>query len=559
MLMRYLRWMPVAALLPLLVVLMLPRTRWIVKEQLRLQIATNVAARDLLDEFSASWRGANAYRHRCDRLRQAALARSQDAGARIVLVTLGQPGEGWPNRQAIAERLHTLARSRPDQPEVWAAVLRYASSHLRLSRDAEQGFISASQTTLRYGTASSHGLVRKVMHIALADARRGEAADRGNAFFAQMQSVALFGLGRDDDALAALHRAAEMNRWDDYAPVEPEARLRIERDAFGKRDALSEVVTVSSVLLPYLAQTRAGFRLALYMAIRAEEAGDRASGLRIRHDLMRVAATMRARSRMAGGALDAVVLCETAIQSPGGQRDAVRPYKALDAAGIARREAAYDAYLRSNDYLDEARWASRQFAACHDVQAIVSAGRSRSVTAEGAMQPLATWWVWCLVCLSLTLWLTLFGAAAAFIAAKPRGAGVQTAWVVAGVLGLGAVVAVLYANAHTLSTVWLGYEDNAYALSSQLAVFAPVVLATVPVAILLCTTVLRAARRRPARVGIAPALLGSAVVCGVVYATLVLGLSVAEERASADLARMRQHEGRYLASLIGRRWPPAEP
>ncbi len=400
-------------------------------------------------------------------------------------------------------------------------------------------------------------------------ATRGARADPSNAFFPAMRSLALFGMRRD---AAALHRAAMLKLWDDYSLAETESRLRLMHEALGRRGAVPDICIVAATLYPHYAQLRAGARLAVYSAIRAEQGDNRSAGLAIRHDVMRMAGVMRADSRTAIGSLVGAAIASIAASWPGGERPSAASQSESSDARPERNAAAYRSYLSGIGRKDEARWALAQLAAGRQVRASTKDAAPRSVMSGTPIVSLIAKWVLSPVVLSLALWCLVVGVltAAAAPDTAPR-------WRLLAPLGVGLVLMLWFAWTHTANArVLAAYisvignlsgdassSSGAGGMSLFTAAMARVgvtlLLVGLPIALMGGAALAGAAARKAVWPTIGKTLRGAGLALAVLYALLAVDLARHEDRASAALAQVRKHEGRYMAQIIGREWPPAEP
>lgn len=118
------------------------------------------------------------------------------------------------------EALWELSRRYPERPEILASLLRHAvwplagnllneraqGAQPRIARSAQQIEILNER--------------RKMLGKIVEWVRQASRSDAENAYFPQMESVMLWALGRDTEAIQALHRAAQKKHWDDYPWVE---------------------------------------------------------------------------------------------------------------------------------------------------------------------------------------------------------------------------------------------------------------------------------------------------------------------------------------------------
>src|SRR5262249_13571528 len=151
---------------------------------------------------------------------------------------------------------------------------------------------------------------------------------------------------RDAEALAAVQRAGQKPRFNDYAYDEVAGRWRLHEAAWGKESAFRRGVALASVLFPHYAQIRAVTRVATVKAVQAEQAGRAAEGLAIRQARLRCGARMRAQSHTLIGALVGVAISAIAMSRPGGVPPLAPGSSSSSDETARKRLDAYAAYLR---------------------------------------------------------------------------------------------------------------------------------------------------------------------------------------------------------------------
>lgn len=220
-----------------------------------------------------------------------------------------------PDRTKILSQLRAHAQT-SNRPEWRVAALRYVCQRelsLR-NRAQEQELLSAEP--LR--GAQDRPIDRAAFERALTDAQRGAALDPSNAFFPTMEALTLYGLKRDSEAQAALHRAAQCPRFDDGVRTEMQGTIRLLETALGPQLALTQTAVAAATLFPHYASFRALARLATVQAMQKEQAGDIKSGLALRRSVMALGESVSQQSNNYVGALVGNAMVAIASSRPGG-------------------------------------------------------------------------------------------------------------------------------------------------------------------------------------------------------------------------------------------------
>jgi hypothetical protein len=567
---KYLWHWPAAVAACIVIALSLgPSTRWVLVEHLRLQTGTSGYMQSLLAHLGVSQlpdgstpRSGRSY---SDALRRAAMRHPADPGSRIVLATLNAGSEGAGLGSRTSRGLREAARAMPDSPEIWAAILRYdAMGSVWLGRDKEVSTLSPPSA--RYWNAGDRSSPEQLAAFVVA-AEAGCRADPGNGYLHAMRAVGLFAQRKDADALAAMNASARSRAWADFTWVETDARLRLDREAFGRHGAFSEMTLSAATLYPHLALLRGMARIAIAKAVQAEEGGRRSEGLAIRHDLMSLAALLRAEARTGLDAMVSAAMARMAVVRPGG---AAAPDAGANGARPNARqlEAEYLRYLGSIGRSDEAEWARRQFSAARDAVSIFSEGLPRSPLLSPPSRLLLARWQLGLALMAIGLWCIAIAAASSLLA-RTRG----RVWPVAVVVSLGLLLGAWMtltqaANARLFPVYALVLSDLSGSGSATGPETAAIVLmqAVVPGAIAATVVIIGLAAltvglvaRKPFVQALSGITRWAAVVCVVAMAPLVVDTARREAALSATLADCRPNECAFFARAVGRAWPVREP
>jgi hypothetical protein len=254
------------------------------------------------------------------------------------------------DRTKLLPRLHERAQT-SNRPEWRIAALRYAcrGELLLHNRAAEQELLS----TVPLRGVQDRPIDSAAFERALTDAQRGAALDPSNAFFPAMEALTLYGLKRDSEAQAALHRAAQCPHFDDGVRTEMQGVLRLREAALGPQLALTETAVAAATLFPHYASLRALARLATVQAMQKEQAGDIKSGLALRRSVMVIGEKVGQQSNSHIGALVGNAMVAVAYGRPGGAPTVTlpkepdgSPSEVDEATGKAQAEAVTTERLR---------------------------------------------------------------------------------------------------------------------------------------------------------------------------------------------------------------------
>ena len=539
--------------------LLAPSTRWLVLDQLRLQFERSPYVEELLAELGVhelpDGSVTQPAKHRNNAVRMAAARHSRDPGAQIVLASLGPSSSVSGQGSAAAARLREVARRMPDEPAVWAAILRYDTvSDVRVGRTTEQEYASSSKPQPRLFPAPAPSSPAR-LHAFVDAAEAGERSDPRNALFPFMRAGALFAVERDNEALAAIRKAARLPLWEDYANAEMEARIGLEREALGRHGAVAEMCTMGAALRPEFAFMRSIARVAAYKAIRAEQAGLRDERLAIREDLLACADLMRGQARATLGALVASALAQEASRWPGG--------KPLAAETLSRtpeqRAEAFAAYVRTLG--GDADRARRQLSAARETRAILQGSENRSVMSGLAAAGLLVRWALGLTLLAIVVWCAVAGAAAWALGRAGAPWGVA-AWVAIALLTAAWPARALAANvmlfAGYVSVIHNLLADSGGDGGAVLSLFRyalPAFVFAVGLIVALAASGRAACKRRAFLAVLPRAAMWTGSAALALYAVLALDSAGHESRLSAQLALIRDNECAYSARLVGKAWP----
>lgn len=152
-----------------------------------------------------------------------------------------------------------LSQRHPERPEILATLLRHAT-RFTYSLAQERENPKPNPQAVSPLAQASNALKRQYLTDLIAWSREASRSDPDNSYFPHMEFVFLYAIGRDKEALEALHRAAQKPRWDDYVYAEYEATQHFLRQNSVPRIATVEFASLALTLFPHYAPMRSAAR-----------------------------------------------------------------------------------------------------------------------------------------------------------------------------------------------------------------------------------------------------------------------------------------------------------
>jgi hypothetical protein len=483
-------------------------------------------------------------------------------------------GQGFDSKER-AEQLRTVAAKFPDHPEILAATLRAESQAEVLVHRPEASQFLDNRPAPKTGTVtvkqkvSDAAAVRRFIDQCLA----GERVDPDNAYFPLLRAMAYTELRQDKDAFAALHVAASKKVWREYIPEEFVANRTVNRGIYGQAGLISEMAISAAILFPHYSSLRELSRVVATEAIRLEMKGSFAAGLSLRRDLFVVSEKMRNESTTLIGSLVGGAMLDTSLMRPAGEL----PFKAKQSRndGPTFEEAKVARDINRKRFVDfakkhgEAAFAERvgESARVGDlIRDISRKGSDRGIYGMESVTRLAIGQGTALILLANVVWMLILGAIATAVVRTPRfvaGNRLAPGPFVAAVAGIG--VAMLASGAltgmsvgYTVSAV-TGMTGEAGSMVPMAAISAGMVIAF-PMLLTIILAIWAALNKRASFTrtitgGFAAASLPAATVMVLAWGAIVYYCAGLDAQGTAELIEMLQHEGKYLARIIGEKWP----
>jgi hypothetical protein len=483
-------------------------------------------------------------------------------------------GQGFDSKER-AEQLRTVAAKFPDHPEILAATLRAESQAEVLVHRPEASQFLDNRPAPKTGTVtvkqkvSDAAAVRRFINQCL----EGERVDPDNAYFPLLRAMAHTELRQDKDAFAALHVAASKKVWREYIPEEFVANRNVNRGIYGQAGLISEMAISAAILFPHYSSLRELSRVVATEAIKREMKGNYAAGLSLRRDLFVVSEKMRNESTTLIGSLVGGAMLDTSRMRPAG----VLPFKAKQSRndGPTFEEAKVARDINLKRFVDFAKKHGEEAFAERVVESarvgdlirdISRKGSDRGIYGMESVTRLAIGQGTALILLANVVWMLILGAIATAVVRTPRfvaGNRLAPGPFVAAVAGIG--VAMLASGALTGMSV--GYTVSAVTgMTGEVGSMVPMAAISAGMVIafpMLLTIILaiwaalnkRASFTRTITGGFAAASLPAATVMVLAWGAIVYYCAGLDAQGTAELIEMLQHEGKYLARIIGEKWP----
>lgn len=254
------------------------------------------------------------------------------------------------------------------RPAPYAHMLRFLSQDaVKVAREAEVDAFQTGKPSLltdrQVGYADSWAVFEQA-------AAQGEKLDPENAYFPMMRAVWLFDAKRDQEGIAAVLRAGQKPRFDDYSEEEPEAEWTLCQRAYGASTALIHESLAAARLFPHYAALRSLGRLIAYQATRLEQAGHVQEGLALRHAMMQCGMRMCERGEILGVLVGGAIVAIQTNRAMGGPRTPPPANEPIEKRRDRVRDR-YLAYLHKIGEEEEAHWFAQADADTRRIRALI--------------------------------------------------------------------------------------------------------------------------------------------------------------------------------------------
>ena len=283
----------------------------------------------------------------------------------------------------------------PTNPGLYAHILRIETAKdIRISRDTEYEKFMNGHASQYTATPDVQIATEEALTNFDHDAEVGEQLDPQNAYFPMMRAVGLFAARRDDEALAAIRRAGQKQKWDDYTGEETEAVWRLARQAFGNRSAAIHAVLQASTPLPHLRELRNVARMTVFKAVQAEKTGKIEDGIALRQAGIACGALVRTFANSVQGGYYGAEMTEYQWLRPGGATPIFLPGDMPPDQKNTIRRDAFLTFLKQSGHEAEAGHAQTEFEAAHRARVILDKMADPEYTQPTRQaKNLTTWWI----------------------------------------------------------------------------------------------------------------------------------------------------------------------
>ena len=335
----------IIAIFLLVVLLVAPQTRWLVRLQLLMSLGQYHLVREDDGSFVSQWmpqendsytRSAQEDDHR----RQAVAA--QHPGDYSLQYAAA---EGRTNAETLAH-LRALTTRFPEQPSLYANILRYETlGNVHLFRPENARLTGEDPAKVYRPTPATPAQLTAFDR----EAAMEERLDPANAYFPLMRAIGLFAASRDAEAVEAVRRASQKTRWQEYLSEDVRSRWRLHQEAFGDPGAIPRAAIWAETLLPQYQGLRQVAIAATYQAMLAEQAGHPQDGLELREAVRRCGDLIRVQSPLLIGSLVGSALATISCQRPGGAPPVKNTEPLENRKAMAETYAAYARHLGRED------------------------------------------------------------------------------------------------------------------------------------------------------------------------------------------------------------------
>ncbi len=403
----------------LLALLVWPATRWLVSAQLAL--AAQVRSSGAVQSYALFDNGP-AMRDALQALHQTAIRHPDDYRLQLADALAYPPATGLLTSKVKVERLHELAARFPDRPSVYANLMRFTTQgEVQLYRD-EESLLTGDPVPHHKTVQGNPQNTPEQLAMFDAAAAEGERLDPDNAYFPFLRACGLFAAHHDEDALAALRRAAEKSQWHEYYQDEVEGEWQLQEETFGHTGVLPRIGFSAAILFPHLAQLRATSRVAIGLAIEAEQAGRFEEGLAIRDAVRRCGGLLRVQAPSLIGSLVGIAITRITLQRPGGtplihsvSTEGDYHAREREARWLEERLRDYDAFLQRIGHPEKRAEVDAEITAGIQVRTLIANNLNRMPFGDTSFARLILLWTAGIVLLSSAFWMLALGGMAALL------------------------------------------------------------------------------------------------------------------------------------------------
>jgi tetratricopeptide (TPR) repeat protein len=182
------------------------------------------------------------------------------------------------NQYSQIDRLRSLIAAYPTRPDAYGALL---------VNENRFGIVSADRKDLNSEEKTESIIAAKQL---LADSEASIKVDPKNGFPLSQKASALLVLNRNSEAIAAIDKASQCPKWDDY--ISSLAQGDISYTEAGWPNTLDDFQTMEGIMFPHYGRYRGIARAMARLALNYEKTGDIEKGYKIRKTAFEYGKTM---------------------------------------------------------------------------------------------------------------------------------------------------------------------------------------------------------------------------------------------------------------------------
>ena len=487
------------------------------------------------------------------------------------------------------KRLRLIIPAFPDHAGLYAHILRLETARdISIRRDTEYETFMIGHASQYTATEDTQPATPDALTNFEHDAAMGEQLDPQNGYFPMMRAIGLFAAHRDDEALAAVRRASQKSKWDDYTGEESEAVWRIAKQAFGNRSAVIHTALYASVPQPHFKELRKMARMTALKAAQMEKAGKMEEGIALRQAGIACGALVRTFANAPPGGYYGAEMSELQWLRPGAAAPISLPGDMPPDQKNAIRRDAFLTFLKQSGHPAEAGRAQAQFEAAHRARAILDKSADPEyMPPTRQAKSLTTWWIAGNVLLVNAIEMFLLAAVALALVRRKRrmapmlterrdnplipaivivttflvflAVAVQTQWG-SGFGGLRGILHILsYTGGDPDSPARFLEPPGAFSLAGPMQITAVLLSIAVPLAVLAVLFLYSVQRDQEFEFTLLRSLPGTSAILALLLLVLYLVCSVLTTQQEARVEAAVQHNvevgNRAVAEMQGTKWP----
>jgi hypothetical protein len=318
---------------------------------------------------------------------------------------------------SIVQRLQALNHRYPDNAAIRAHLLRYLSIRDVRIPHPRGASIGGHKLPVGLGVGVPPPS-RAAAETFKTAAREGAQLEPENGYFVAMQAAGAFAAGQDEEALAFLHESAQKPFWDDLTADELHAKWKLLEAAYGAQGSMLKAHKAFHLQFSHFSLIQETAWMAVWYAVKNEQAGETKRAIQIRHDLLQLAVRIGD-----SPPLDANRRLGFSVFQIGGAGLAPSPFlypvPSSDLPGYRYLTAPYEAYLRAHGQETESEWVRLQGERVGRQQEQMSS-TSLSMLGTLSSQRLGAWWFFDILLVRMVFSLLVLWGASVLAAGRRR-------------------------------------------------------------------------------------------------------------------------------------------